>query len=218
MPDLPASPAIPSPAARQHRGTLVLADISGYTSFLQGVADAHVDLIVDADEPPAAYAIVSHLLNTLVAAMAPAFRLANLEGDAAFVVAQDGAIDGPGLVANLRGWYAAFREAHARAGEVWTCTCVACSTLGHLDLKFIVHHGPYVAQSIAGREELLGPSVNLAHRLLKNGARELVGSSAYALVTDATVQALGVPLDGFVSRLESVQDAPDVPVHVLALP
>jgi hypothetical protein len=218
MTDPSAASAIPSPGARQRRGTMVLADISGFTGFLQGVADAHIDLIVEADEPPPAYAIVSHLLDTLVTAMAPTFQLAKLEGDAVFVVADEGAVDGPGLVAGLRGWYGTFREAHARAGELWTCTCAACSTLGHLDLKFIVHHGPYVAQSIAGREELLGASVNVAHRLLKNGARELVGSSAYALVTDATVQALHMPLEGFVAGVESVHDLPDVPVHVLALP
>ncbi len=84
-------------------------------------------------------------------------------------------------------------------------------------MKFIVHHGPYVAQSIAGREELLGASVNLAHRLLKNGAAELVGSTAYALVTEAAVTALDMPLDGFVASVESVAGVPDVAVHVLAL-
>jgi hypothetical protein len=216
--DPTAASTTPSPAARQRRGTLVLADISGFTGFLQGVADAHIELIVEADEPPPAYAIVSHLLDTLVSAMAPSFQLANLEGDAVFVVADEGAVDGQGLVDSLHGWYRTFRDSHARAGELWTCTCAACSTLGQLDLKFIVHHGPYVAQSIAGREELLGASINLAHRLLKNGARALVGSSAYALVTDAAVQALDVPLDGFVTSVESVPDLPDVPVHVLALP
>ena len=36
------------------RGTLLLADISGYTGFLQGVAEAHYELIVEADAPPLA--------------------------------------------------------------------------------------------------------------------------------------------------------------------
>jgi hypothetical protein len=215
--DLTTASSSPA-AARQRRGTLLLADISGFTGFLQGVADAHVDVILEADEPPPAYAIVSHLLDTLVAAMAPTFQLAKLEGDAVFVVADEGAIDGPGLVDGLRAWYATFRESRADAGALWTCTCAACSTLGHLDLKFIVHHGPYVAQSIAGREELLGASVNLAHRLLKNGARELVRSPAYALVTDVAIEALHVPLDGFVANVEPVADLSDVPVHVLPLP
>lgn len=206
-----------SPVRPQRRGTIVLADISGFSGFLQGVADAHVDLIVDADEPPPAYAIVSHLLDVLVAAMAPTFELAKLEGDAVFVVADEGTIRGADLVERFRTWYGTFQETRARAGELWTCTCAACSTLGGLDLKFIVHHGGYVAQSIAGREELLGASVNLAHRLLKNGARALVGTGAYALVTDGAATALDMPLDGFVTATESLPDLPDVTVHVLAL-
>jgi hypothetical protein len=68
------------PARR--RGALVLADISGYTGFLQGVADAHRDLIVDADEPPPAYALLSHLLDSMLASLVPQFRLAKFEGDA----------------------------------------------------------------------------------------------------------------------------------------
>jgi hypothetical protein len=213
----PAAATSFSAASRQRRGTLLLADISGFTGFLQGVADAHVELIVEADEPPPAYAIVSHLLDTLVTVMAPTFVLAKVEGDAVFVVADEGAIDGRGLVDGIRGWYGTFQASRAQAGDLWTCTCAACSTLGRLDLKFIVHHAPYVAQSIAGREELLGASVNLVHRLLKNGARDLVGASAYALVTDAAVQALDVPLDGFVAAVETVPGMPDVAVHVLAL-
>ena len=36
-----------------------------------------------------------------------------------------------------------------------------------LDLKFIVHAGAFVVQSIAGGHELVGPDVGMAHRLLK---------------------------------------------------
>jgi hypothetical protein len=43
----PSPTAQPSGASRRS-GALLLADISGYTGFLQGVADAHRDLIVDA--------------------------------------------------------------------------------------------------------------------------------------------------------------------------
>ena len=47
-------------------GTFLLADISGYTAFLQGVAEAHRALIIDADEPPPAYAVLSTLLDAMV--------------------------------------------------------------------------------------------------------------------------------------------------------
>jgi len=205
------------PASTKREGALLLADISGYTGFLQGVADAHRELIVEADEPPPAYAVLSHLLDTMVTAIAPAFRLAKFEGDAIFAVSTDALGAGPAVLDCLRGCYAAFRERLVAAGSQWTCTCSACSRMGDLDLKFILHHGTYVAQPIAGHDELLGPDVNLAHRLLKNHARELVGAVPYALVTEAAARALAVPTAGMVPGEETYADTPPVRVHVLDL-
>ena len=198
------------------RGALLLADISGYTAFLQGVADAHQALIVDADEPPPAYAVLSRLLDTIVAAL-PAYRLVKLEGDAVFAVATDGAPCGADVLEGLRACYGAFRDALATAGVTWTCTCDACSRMGSLDLKFIVHHGGYVVQAIAGHQELLGPDVNLVHRLLKNHARDVVGPVPYALLTDAAIAAMDVPAEGVVALEERYDDTPPVGVHVVAL-
>jgi hypothetical protein len=206
-----------TPAARR-RGVLLLADLTGYTGFLQGVADAHRDLIVDSDEPPPAYAVVSHLLDTISASIAPTFRLAKLEGDAIFAVADEVALPGGAVLDSLRRSYAAFRGALGTAAVQWTCTCDACTRIGELDLKFVVHHGSWVAQRIAGHEELLGADVNVVHRLLKNHARELVGPVPYALVTDAAVKALAMPTEGMVAGEEAYDGAPPIPVHVLALP
>jgi hypothetical protein len=203
--------------ASRRRGALLLADISGYTGFLQGVADAHRDLIVEADEPPPAYALLSQLLDTIVGSIGPTFRLAKFEGDAVFAVADEAIGDGTTVLDCLRACYSAFRNRLAAAGSQWTCTCDACARIDGLDLKFVVHHGTYVAQSIAGHDEILGPDVNLVHRLLKNHARELVGPVAYALVTDAAVQALAIPTDGMISAVESYDGGPPTRVHVLVL-
>jgi hypothetical protein len=199
------------------RGALLLADISGYTGFLQGVSDAHRDLIVEADEPPAAYAVLSHLLDTMVGAVGPAFLLAKVEGDAIFAVADDGAIRGEAVLDCIRGCYAAFRERLGAAGSLWTCTCDACSRLGDLDLKFVMHHGTFVARSIAGQTELLGSDVNLVHRLLKNHARDVLGAVPYALITEHAVTALEIPTQGMVAGSESYDDTPDIPVRLLVL-
>ncbi|CAN5264209.1 hypothetical protein BH24CHL7_BH24CHL7_15290 [soil metagenome] len=206
-----------SPRSSRREGALLLADISGYTRFLQGVADAHRDLIVEADEPPAAYAVLSHLLDTMVVAIAPSFRLAKLEGDAIFAISGNGAADGQAVIDVVERCHAAFRGELSRAGSQWICSCAACAVVGELDVKFVVHHGAYVAQSIAGNEEFLGPDVNLAHRLLKNHARELVGTVPYALFTEAAVQALAVPTDRMVAGQEAYDDRPPVGVHVLPL-
>jgi hypothetical protein len=201
------------------RGALLLADISGYTSFLQGVADAHRDLIVEADEPPAAYGLVSSLLDTMVTRIAPQFRLAKFEGDAVFAVATDEelGVRGADLLACLRECHAAFRSHLAEAHTVWTCTCAACTRISDLDVKFVLHHGGYVVQRVAGREELLGPDVNVVHRLLKNHATELVGRRPYALLTDAALQDLDVPAAGMIPATETYAGMPPVAVHVLPL-
>lgn len=202
--------------ASQRQGALLLADISGYTGFLQGVADAHRELIVEAPEPPVAYAVMSGLLDSIVTAMAPAFRLVKFEGDAVFAVSENG-VDGQSLLAALYRSHAAFHERLMAAGSEWICSCAACSTIHDLDLKFVAHHGTYVAQPIAGHEELLGPDVNLAHRLLKNRARELVGPVPYALITDAAVRALGIATNDMVSGEETYDGGDPVKVHVLRL-
>ena len=63
-------------------GPLLLADISGYTSFLQSVALAHKDdAFADGAVPPA-YAVLSNLLDGIVGRVAPPFTLSELEGDA----------------------------------------------------------------------------------------------------------------------------------------
>lgn len=206
-----------SPQSSRRRGALLLADISGYTGFLQGVTDAHRALIVEADEPPPAYAVLSNLLDAMVAAVEPTFRLAKFEGDAIFAVADGELAHGTAVVDCLRACYASFRSRLATAGSQWTCTCAACARIGSLDLKFVLHHGTYVAQVIAGREEFLGPEVNVVHRLLKNHARDLVGSVPYALVTDDAIAALAIPTDGMVAAREAYDDMPPIPVHVLAL-
>jgi class 3 adenylate cyclase len=195
----------------------MLADISGYTGFLQGVADAHRDLIVEADEPPPAYALLSHLLDTMLASLVPQFRLAKFEGDAIFAVEAEPIPHGDTVLECLRACYSKFRERLAAAGSQWTCTCDACARIEHLDLKFVLHHGSYVAQSIAGHEELLGSDVNLVHRLLKNHARELVGNVPYALVTAAAAEALDIPTESMTAGDESYDDMPPVSVFVLPL-
>ena len=205
------------PTATRRQGVLLLADISGYTGFLQGVAEAHRALIIESDEPPYAYAVMSSTLQAIVEALAPSFQVAKLEGDAVFAVADDGTVDGETTLDTLRDCYDAFRAQLTTAGETWTCSCNACSTIGTLDLKFIVHHGAFVAQTIAGYTELLGPEVNTAHRLLKNHAVELVGRVPYALFTDAATDALSIATDGMAAGEEAYDGNPPMPVHILVI-
>ena len=61
-----------------------------------------------------------------------------------------------------------------------------------LDVKFVVHHGEFIRQKMSGREELAGRDVILVHRLLKNEVGKTFGPRAYALYSDACVQAMGI--------------------------
>ena len=81
----------------------------------------------------------------------------------------------------------------------------------------MLHHGDYVIQQVGGQQELLGPDVNIVHRLLKNHAADLIGLRPYALLSDAVVRALTVPDDGMVAATETYERVPPVQIRVLAL-
>jgi hypothetical protein len=69
-------------------------------------------------------------------------------------------------------------------------------------LKFIVHSGEFDKQKIGNREELIGPEVVVAHRLLKNS----VSPREYALLTSAYLdgQNCGVPASEGADQYEDV--------------
>jgi hypothetical protein len=200
------------------RGTLLLADISGYTAFFRAVQEAHFADLKAGDFVPEAYPLLSSLLDGIVAGLVPPFTLAKLEGDAVF--AFDGGTSGAGVdvVDVLRACHRAFRQRLDTALELMPCSCEACTRIGTLEVKFVVHHGEYVATSIAGHHELLGPDVTVAHLLLKNHVTELIGRSAYALITNAAAASLDIPIDGAVPIEEQYDHYPVVAGHVVRLP
>jgi hypothetical protein len=84
--------------------------------------------------------------------------------------------------------------------------------MGDLDFKFVVHHGEMVKRKMGGREELAGRDVILVHRLLKNTVSEKVGSTAYALYSDACIQTMGInpATQGLVEHRETIDIIGDV--------
>jgi hypothetical protein len=192
---------------RAARGPLLLFDIGGYTSFLQAVATAHADDAFAGGVVPPAYAILSNLLDGIVEAVVPPATLSKLEGDAVFVYATDDAPvpHGANLLDWLRTAYADFEHRLTLAKDLWSCACDACIRIDQLDLKAILHAGPFVLSGIAGREELSGPEVVLAHRLLKNSAAAVAGTRTYALLTVSAADAYDVPRDGGRPLTEAVE-------------
>jgi hypothetical protein len=185
-------------APRTVDGPLLLADIGGYTGFLRTVQTVHADDAFANGAVPDAYGLVSSLLDAIVGRLVPPFTLSKLEGDAVFAYASsDAAVPrGDELLACLQACYDDFRRLLADAHDVWTCRCDACMRIDQLELKFIVHAGRFVIQSIAGTAELVGPEVVMAHRLLKNDAARSLGTGAYALLTSRVVDRFEVRVDG----------------------
>jgi hypothetical protein len=95
--------------------------------------------------------------------------------------------------------------------------CQACVILPSLELKFVVHHGPFVVHRIAGRERLLSAAVNVAHRLLKNSVTQQTGYRAYLFVTDAAAQQLRMLPDVGVAHDERYTDVGSVSGIVVGL-
>ena len=155
-------------------------DISGYTSYLAGVELDH------------AQDILADLTDAVVRALRPTFRLAKLEGDAAFAYVVTDAIDASILQDTIEHCYIAFRRRLRDIGQASQCDCNACTYIPRLDLKFVVHHGLIARQRMAGREELVGREVIVVHRLLKNDVQASLGIGAYALYTDECVRVMGV--------------------------
>ncbi len=159
---------------------LLIADISGYTSYLAAVELDH------------AQDILADLIGTVVTSLRPGFRLAKLEGDAAFVAAAADKLDGSLLLDTIERCYFGFRRRRRDVRQATSCTCNACVRIPDLNLKFVVHHGLALRQRIAGSEELLGSDVIVVHRLLKNEVVERLGISAYAVFTQAAIDAMAI--------------------------
>lgn len=180
---------------------LVIADISGYTVYLAGVELDH------------AQDILGDLIGTVVGALRPTFKLAKLEGDAAFVFMPGTDLDGSAVQDIIEGCYFAFRRRLRDIAQATRCECNACTRIPSLDLKLVAHHGTIARQRIAGSAELVGADVILIHRLLKNSVEQDLGLPAYALYTDACVAAMGLTdpaAAGLTEHREAIEHIGDV--------
>ena len=162
-------------------GFMVISDITGYTAYL---SESELEHAEDS---------LRSLLNLLLDLTKPPLVISRLEGDAVISYAPQGSfLQGQTLVESIEGSYLAFRQARERMVLNTTCTCNACSNIPSLDLKFFVHYGTFMLQQLGSHLEMVGNDVNLIHRLTKNGVTEEIGLRAYAMYTQAAVDALDI--------------------------
>jgi len=152
---------------------LLLADISGYTHFMREnpVASSH------------ARQIIVRLLKSLISASAPPLTVAELEGDAIFFYATASDKDLDRIAAQIkeqmRSLFAGFYAETRKLAGMKACACDACSNVGGLKLKQILHVGDAAIERVNQFNKLFGLDVILVHKLLKNS----VPSDEYVLMT-----------------------------------
>ncbi|HLO31573.1 MAG TPA: DUF2652 domain-containing protein [Anaerolineales bacterium] len=185
-------------------GYLVLADISGYTSFVAKTEIEHADMAL------------SFLLETIVEKISGLLTICQLEGDAVFAYIEESQLqEAQPLLELIDQTYLAFREKALALFSQATCPCRACQALPTLDLKFMVHHGEFLMQKVAGVEHLLGTDVNLIHRLLKNHVSESTGWKGYALFTDRVLERMQTDKVSFVHQSESYEHLGEIGTYIM---
>jgi hypothetical protein len=189
----------------QH-GYFVMADISGYTSFVAKTELEH------------SHEILTELLELLVDRFTPLMVISKLEGDAVFAYTSENTFTrGESLLEFMESMYVAFRDRQVSMRRKTTCTCAACQNIPTLDLKFIAHHGDFIVQNIANVRELVGSDVNLIHRLSKNHVSEATGWRAYMMLTEKCLDHLKLNLEDTHVQVESYEHLGEVKTYNIDL-
>ena len=189
----------------KQRGFILIADITGYTTYLNESELEH------------AQGTLTDLLELLIDHTRSPLIISRLEGDAVISYGLEaGFVNGQTFLETIETTYVDFRKAIDLMVLNNSCQCNACANVSSLDLKFFVHFGTFVLQTLGDHEELLGTDVNLIHRLLKNDVTDATGIRAYLLCTDAALEALGIePGASMVRHSEKIEDFGSVPVWVM---
>ena len=184
-------------------GYLVLADISGYTSFVAQTEIEHADMAL------------SFLLETIIEQLSSLLTISKLEGDAVFAYVEESKLqEAKSLLELIDQTYLAFRDKAVTLYRGSTCPCRACRALPTLDLKFMVHYGDFIIQQVAGIKDLLGTDVNLIHRLTKNHVSESMGWQGYALFTNQGLERMQTDKSSFVQQSETYEHLGQVETYV----
>jgi len=184
-------------------GYLVLADISGFTSFVAATELEHADVVI------------SQLLESIVDKLSSRLTISKLEGDAVFAYLEESNLpEETTLLELIDHTYLAFRAQADTLSRQTACPCKACKSIPMLDLKFMVHYGDFVIQQVAGIKDLMGTDVNLIHRLMKNHVAESKGWMSYALFTKQGLEHLQSDKNTFVQQTETYEHLGDVETYI----
>ena len=130
----------------QRSGFVLIADITGFTSYLSESEIEHAE------------GTLTDLLELLVETTPAPLVVSQLEGDAVMSYAfQEGFVTGQSFLEALEDVYLAFRRAIELKVLNNTCKCNACANVSRLDVKFFVHFGSFVIQPVGAVVGPVGP-------------------------------------------------------------
>lgn len=149
------------------KGMILIADISGFTSFVRTV------------EPIRGVQIIRHLLEAVIQNNCLGLSVSEIEGDAILFYKT-------GEPASYEAIIRQFEQMSEGFNKRWKNYCAKLDVTCALELKIIVHYGEFVLYTLHGFVKLYGYSVIQAHRLLKNS----VMSRRYLLITEDYLSAI----------------------------
>lgn len=194
------------PRILEYDAFLVMTDISGYTRFMR----MHTTSLLHAET------IISELIEAVLDKADYPLTLGKLEGDGVFFYAKvpkgqesAAAQDISRQIGKMfRAFYA---KEQAMLGCRHGCVCPACSQIGELKIKAILHVGEVAQKQIRQFTEIVGSDVQLVHKLLKNS----IPTHEYVLMTDSFHKLAGdfagLPAE---HRTERIEDFDQVDVRV----
>lgn len=143
-----------------HRGTIFIIDISGYSKF---VAET---------ENEAGSLIVCSLLESIIDANRLSFNISEIEGDAILFYRHGPAFPVKEILSQFEVMLEAFKSMLKTFKDSFPQSC-------NLSIKLVVHYGVIGRFAVGSYSKLFGQAVVEAHQLLKNS----VDTHTYALIT-----------------------------------
>lgn len=168
-------------------GYFLLADISGFSSYLAGVELEH------------ASGILQKLLEGIARKIESVFRVQDFDIDSVFAFVPEARIRRFGNLYRLvEDTYVEFKGNLTEISNHITCNCAACREVNSLDLKFMVHFGEYILSSVQDKPILYGSAPTFVrNRRWKEAVCDSVDWRGYILFTEQCMTSLGIDTDQF---------------------
>ena len=196
-----------------HKGFIVLVDISGYTNFISSHnIESNKNEKLSTGQAHAEH-IISDLLEKVINELDGVLKINKLQGDAAlfYGIAEDNKDLSEKIFNKLQSSFDVFNKRLNEIKFCEACSCGTCADVGNLKLKSFVHFGDFLIKKVNQFKEIAGQDVILTHRLMKNS----ISVSEYMLFTKPFSEIKNLDSLGFIEdRTENYNDIGQVDCKV----